>query len=127
MPASNAEPTSPPRPVTGYFEGERLELSWRYAYRPEFIPLLMDYLGAQSGMRILDAGCGTGFLSRMLARTLGDSQLVGLEADPHLLNLARQMVEGEGLTPQVTLQGGDAYQLPYPAETFDLVTSQTLL
>ncbi len=25
-------------PVTGFFEGDRLELNWRYVYRPEFIP-----------------------------------------------------------------------------------------
>ena len=34
-------------PVDGYFKGENLELTWRYAYRPEFVPLLLDYLGVQ--------------------------------------------------------------------------------
>jgi ubiquinone/menaquinone biosynthesis C-methylase UbiE len=114
-------------PVTGFFEGDRLELNWRYVYRPEFIPLLMDYLGARPGMRILDVGCGSGFLSRLLARTLEDVHVVGLEADEKLLDLAHQMVEREGLTGQVELHQGDAYHLPFSDDSFDLVTSHTVL
>lgn len=127
MPTNTEKPGQPPTPVTGYFEGERLELSWRYAYRPEFIPLLMDYLGARPGIRILDTGCGTGFLARLLARTLDQVQVVGLESDAKLLGLAGQMLEEEGLSTQVALRQGNAYQIPYPDETFDLATSQTLL
>ena len=114
-------------PVTGFFEGERLELTWRYAYRPEFVPLLMGYLGARPGMRILDVGCGTGFLARLLARTLDDVQVVGLEADEKMLDHAHQLLAREGLTERVGLRRGDAYRLPFPDGTFDLVTSQTLL
>jgi ubiquinone/menaquinone biosynthesis C-methylase UbiE len=127
MPAKATEPNHRPATVTGFFEGERLELTWRYAYRPEFVPLLMDYLGARPGMRILDVGCGTGFLARLLAQTLNAVQVVGLDADEKMLDLAHQMLEGERLTGQVELRQGDAYQLPFPDETFDLVTSQTLL
>jgi len=116
-----------PTPVTGFFEGERMELTWRYAYRPEFTPLLMDYLGARPGMRILDVGCGTGFLARLLVRTLSDVQVVGLEADEKILDLAHQMLEHEGLADQVELRQGDAYQISFPDGAFDLVTSQTLL
>ena len=114
-------------PVSGYFEGERLELAWRYAYRPEFIPLLMNYLGANNGMSILDVGCGSGFLSRLLAKTLSDVQIIGLDADEKMLSLAEQMLARDGVSVQVTLQKGDAYHLPFADETFDLVTSHTLL
>ena len=116
-----------PTSMSGFFEGARLELIWRYAYRPEFVPLLVDYLGAQPGTRILDAGCGSGFLSRLLARTLDGVQIVGLDADEKMLALAHQMVEREGLAAQVELRSGDAYQIPFPDDAFDLVTSQTLL
>ena len=127
MPTNRTKSTQPPAPVTGYFEGERLELNWRDAYRPEFIPLLMAYLGVRPGMRILDAGCGTGFLARLLARALADVQIVGLDADHKMLVLAQQMLAREELAAQVELHLGDTYQLPYPAETFDLVTSHTVL
>lgn len=120
-------PTPSRIPVSDYFEGDRLELTWRYAYRPEFIPLLLDYLGAQSGMSILDAGCGSGFLSRLLARTVADVQVIGLDADAKMLSLARQLLAREGLSQQVELHHGNVYQLPFADDTFDLTTSQTLL
>ncbi len=87
----------------------------------------MTYLGAQSGMKILEVGCGTGFLARLLCQMLDDIRVTGLEADKKLLALARRLVEREALTAQVELQCGNAYQLPYPDESFDLVTSQTFL
>ena len=127
MPTNTTKATQPPAPVTGYFEGERLELNWREAYRPEFIPLLMDYLGAGPGIRILDVGCGSGFLARLLARALADVQIVGLDADHKMLALAQQMLAREDLADRMALQQGDTYRLPYPAETFNLVTSHTLL
>ena len=113
--------------VTGFFEGERLELSWRYAYRPEFIPLLLDYLGARAGMNILDVGYGSGFLSRLLARHLDNVSIVGIDPDGHLLDAAQDLLEREALPTEIQLGQSDAYRLPFPGETFDLVTSQTLL
>jgi ubiquinone/menaquinone biosynthesis C-methylase UbiE len=112
---------------SGYFQGERLELGLRYAYRPEFIPLLLDYLGARSHTRILQVGCGSGFLARLLTRTLTEVQVVGLDTDPDLLDMADQLLDRERLTENVTLAQGDAYQLPFPDATFDLVTSHRML
>ena len=111
----------------GYWEGEHLERTKRYAYRPEFLPLMMDYLGAEPGQRILDVGCGTGFLARLLATRLEDAQVVGLEGDEELIKLGRQKLVMEGLTDRVEFQKGDAYGLPFPDKSFDLVTSHTLL
>lgn len=112
---------------SGYFRGDRLELGLRYTYRPEFIPLLLDYLGAQPRTHILQVGCGSGFLARLLARTLADVQVVGLDTDPDLLDMADQLREREGLTKSITLGQGDAYDLPFPDATFNLVTSHRML
>ncbi len=117
-----------PQPsATSLFESETLELSWRYAYRPEFVPLLVDYLGARPKMKVLEVGCGTGYLARLLARSLDDVHIVGLDPDRQLLNAARQLLEREGHTHSVKFWQGDAYRLPFLDETFDMVTSQTLL
>lgn len=116
-----------PQPQDDYFEGELMELSWRYAYRQEYIPLLLGYLGAQAGMSILDVGCGSGFLSRLLAKNLDDVRIVGLDANEKLLAMARKMVAHDGVAEKVSLRKGDAYELPFVDESFDLVTSQTVL
>jgi ubiquinone/menaquinone biosynthesis C-methylase UbiE len=114
-------------PVTGFFEADSLEVFWRYAYRPEFVPLLLDYLGAQRGMDVLEVGCGTSFLTRLLARTLDDVHVVGVDPDPQMLNVGQRALEREGLVSRVRLVQGDAYALPFPDQAFDLVASQTVL
>ncbi len=126
MPKSR-KPTPAHTPVSNYFEGDRLEQNWRYAYRPEFIPLLLEYLGVRPGLSILDTGCGSGFLSRMIARAMSDVRVVGLDADAKMLSLARQMLAREDLADQIELHQGNAYRLPFAGETFDLTTSHTLL
>ena len=129
MPKRSEEAGRPSTPVTDFFEGERLELMWRYAYRPEFIPLLLDYLGAQSGTSILDVGCGSGFLTRILAHNLDDAQIMGLDADKKMLDTARHMVERESpaSASPIKFRQGNTYHLPFTNNTFDLVTSHTLL
>ena len=104
-----------PAPGVGHWEGERLEVGRRYMYRPEFIPLLTEYLGARPGTRILDVGCGSGFLTRLLARTLEGVQIVGLDADEELVAQARRELQREGLNDRVEVMCGDAYRLPFAA------------
>ena len=120
-------PSTAATPVTGYFDGEQLERGWRYAYRPEFIPLLVDYVGARPGLRILDVGCGTGCFARLLALSVDDVRVVGVDGDEELVDRGRQLLKQEELADRVELQKGDAYDLPFPDGTFDLVTSHTLL
>ena len=113
--------------VTGYFDGEKMERGWRYAYRPEFVPLLMEYLGVRPGLRILEVGCGTGFLARLIACSVDDVRVIGVDPDEKMLELGRQFLEREELTDRIELRQGDAYDLPFSDGTFDLATSQTLL
>ena len=72
-------------------------------------------LGLGSCDRILDVGCGTGELTRVL-REEGDGDVVGLDADATLLS----SVAG----PTVR---GDATRLPFRDGAFDLVACQALL
>ncbi len=112
---------------SGYFKGERQELGLRYAYRPEFVPLLLEYLGAAPGMRILEVGSGSGFLSRLLARSLPGAWLVALDTDREMLRLARRIQEREGLVERILLGYGDTFELPFADNSFDVVTSHRLL
>ncbi|SFC55296.1 Methyltransferase domain-containing protein [Halobiforma haloterrestris] len=79
----------------------------------------LESLELESRDRILDVGCGTGELSRVLdAECPGDAEVIGCDADPALLEVAGERV------PAVA---GDAYQLPFPDDAFDLVVCQALL
>lgn len=115
-------------PPWGLWEADALELSWRYAYRPEFLPLLCEYLGLQAGVRhVLDVGCGAGGLTRLVAEQCADACVTGLERDAELLRRARELAEESGLADRLSLVRGDAYRLPFPDGAFDVVTSHLLL
>lgn len=78
----------------------------------------------QDGHRILDLGCGTGTLATMIKRTHPSAEVVGLDADPKVLKLARTKLEAAGIEAQ--LDQGLAYALPYPTESFDRILSSLL-
>ncbi len=74
-------------------------------------------LELDSREQVLDVGCGTGELARVLAEETSGN-VFGTDADPRLLSVAREFV------PCVA---GDAHRLPFPDDSFDLVVCQALL
>jgi SAM-dependent methyltransferase len=80
----------------------------------------LDALDLPERARVLDVGCGTGELARVLDEEAGDAEVIGVDADPALLDAAR---EETGL-PVVA---GDATRLPFGAGAADLVACQALL
>jgi ubiquinone/menaquinone biosynthesis C-methylase UbiE len=72
--------------------------------------------------RVLDLGCGTGYLLRVLAGCYPDAeQLVGVDAAPEMVRTAAATAGDDRLTFVL----GVAEQIGYPDETFDLIVSTT--
>jgi ubiquinone/menaquinone biosynthesis C-methylase UbiE len=72
--------------------------------------------------RVLDLGCGTGYLLRVLAGCYPDAEkLVGIDASPEMVKTAIGTA-GDG---RLTFAVGVAEQIGYPDETFDLIVSTT--
>jgi ubiquinone/menaquinone biosynthesis C-methylase UbiE len=72
--------------------------------------------------RILDVGCGTGYLlGRLAARAPQAEVLAGIDAAPAMIDAARRAAADDRLRFVV----GTAERLPWPAATFDLVVSTT--
>jgi SAM-dependent methyltransferase len=69
--------------------------------------------------KVLDVACGTGNLAIPAARA--GAQVTGLDIAPNLLEQARERAAREKL--EVRFDEGDAEQLPYATEEFDLVMS----
>ena len=74
---------------------------------------------------ILDAGCGSGLTACFLAKTMG-CKIVGMDIHPDMIEKARQRAERENVTGLVQFIVGDAYNLPFSPNTFDLVMAESL-
>ena len=79
--------------------------------------------------RVLDVGCGTGELTRVLAEEAPAATVVGADADRELLGAARDADPGSehGAASTIDYCAGDAAQLPLPDGAVDLVVCQALL
>ena len=83
-------------------------------------------LDLDSRTRILDVGCGTGELTRVLAEEAPTATVVGVDADRELLGAARDADPGERGS-RIDYCAGDATRLPLPDDAVDLVVCQALL
>jgi ubiquinone/menaquinone biosynthesis C-methylase UbiE len=102
----------------GYEEGWRGRLHHEIADRTADLALAC----VPAPQRILDVGCGTGYLLRQLAvRCPQASELAGIDAAATMIEVATATAADGRLHFRV----GTAEELPWPAETFDLVVSTT--
>ena len=74
-----------------------------------------------SGKRVLDFGCGSGASTMCLARMLPQSEIVGVELERSLLQIAEARREHYGFGNVRVLQSPSGTELPDGIGTFDLV------
>ena len=72
------------------------------------------------GSTVLEAGCGVGAQTILLAGNSPHAQFVSVDISPDSLAKAQDRVSGAGYT-NVTFRQADICSLPFPAETFDHV------
>ena len=75
-------------------------------------------IGLQSGMRVLDVGCGVGGPMRAIARDSG-ARVVGLNNNAYQLQKCEAYNRAVGLGNQTEFLEGDFMQIPADAESFD--------
>jgi ubiquinone/menaquinone biosynthesis C-methylase UbiE len=79
---------------------------------------LVQLAGATQADRVLDVTCGPGFLTMTFATRAADA--TGFDATDALLTLAREEAARRSIT-NVAFASGDAEELPYGDESFDVV------
>lgn len=77
----------------------------------------------RNGERVLDIACGTGIVARLAAPTVGVmGSVAGLDADLAMIAVARET--SPTVVPTIKWQRGDAHELPFSNESFDVVFCQ---
>jgi len=102
-----------------YWDGDRRYGYGGYRYDGRWLPVaeaIARHYGLRSGDRVLDVGCGKGFLLYELTRAVPGLVVAGLDISDYALENAKAEVKP-------FLQAGTAAELPYADGSFDLVLS----
>jgi SAM-dependent methyltransferase len=106
-----------------YWDGNREYGYGGYFYDGRWKPVakkLIEHYGLKSGQRVLDIGCGKGFLLHEIKSLVPELEARGLDISRYALEHAQEEVK-----PFLDL--GSACKLPYPDNYFDLVISLNTL
>lgn len=101
--------------------GTLISLGRDKAIRKELIELAAPVLGE----RLLDVGCGTGTLAIALKPRVGTGEVHGIDASPEMIEVAKEKAAKDG--SDVDFQVALIEAIPFPDESFDLVTSSLML
>lgn len=102
-------------------EAERLELKTKREKIVEELKLVPLH----PGMDVLDVGCGTGAVTRILAERVSPGRVVGLDPSEERLSVAKRIVEEQGVS-NVEYVRADVRNLDPRERDFDLVYSRCL-
>ncbi len=89
---------------------------------------LKKLLNPKNEEKILDVGCGTGVLTRLIGSSLfPKGSITGIDISNHFIALARNYVQDLKYKSIINFDVGDAENLPYPDEYFDATFATRLL
>jgi SAM-dependent methyltransferase len=88
----------------------------------ERLPLYQK-VGLKNTHLVLDVGCGSGFVTRDIAR-LTKAMIIAIDGSTHFLGVARKILNNYTNT---IICKADAQRLPFTNNTFDLITCNLLL
>ncbi|MHA7773929.1 methyltransferase domain-containing protein [Roseibium sp. M-1] len=104
-----------------------LEAVWGEGYLspggPEEVDRVLAGLSL-SGKRVLDLGCGAGGISVYLAKDHGAGEVVGIDVEAPVVEVARAGAEKAGLSGKVRIEQVSPGPLPFADESFDVVFSK---
>ena len=86
---------------------------------------LIDQLGLQPGMTVVDLGSGTGSLALLMKSSCPEVRVIGVDADPQVIHIAKAKSERQGADIEFVESFAEA--APIEAATADRVTSTLLL
>ncbi len=114
------------------FASAELESAGRPASLPSFAEFVADlpswsdavgFLGELRGRRVLEYGCGVGYLAAILA--LEGADVSAFDLSERSVAVTRRRLEANGLSGDVRVAAGE--ELPYPDGSFDIAIGTSVL
>jgi len=97
-------------------------------YEVPAIKRALEVSAVGEGLKILDAGFGTGRTLLEFAKKVGNTgEVCGLEISTRMMSKASKRLNAHGLNETVDLVLGDVHEMPHPSSIFDVVFSSYLL
>jgi ubiquinone/menaquinone biosynthesis C-methylase UbiE len=92
------------------------------------VEMHVNEIGIQPGETVLDVGCGPGSLDRWLARrTNGANPITAIDVNGYFLREAAVIAKAEGLSDIISFGPGNAEELQFADNSFDVVMSHTVM
>jgi len=82
---------------------------------------IVDIVAGRKPATILDIATGTGDMAILFAGS-SDAQITGLDISKGMLEVAHKKVANQNLSNQISLQVGDAENLPFEDSSYDVVS-----
>lgn len=92
----------------------------------KLLDLVVDSSGVKDGDLVLDIGCGTGLLSLKFLQK-ADCLIYGIDSSPEMLEIFKSKIDKFGLSDKISLELGDAENLGFENEKFDIIASTVTL
>ena len=103
-----------------YFDGDRLRGYGGYRYDPRFwqatVRRFRDYYRLPGDVSLLDVGCAKGFMLHDFKELMPNLNIAGVDISEYAIEKALETVKS-------FLRAGNAKELPYDDNSFDLVIS----
>jgi len=97
-------------------------------WNEDFLRFLASKWDTGTIRSVLDVGCGVGHWGRLLLQMLPtDCSIIGVDREALWIEKATERAQAMGPSQRLRFRVGEAEQLPFDDNTFDLVTCQTVL
>lgn len=103
------------------------ETSRPLLFRDDMRDMFFKWFRIKPSDNVLDGGCGTGVLTRFIAKGLDTGRVTGFDISLNFVRYGNEKIKEEGLSDRAKIIHEDGFNLSFLDNTFDVVVNHTYL